>query len=45
MEIVISIFADAELLLSLMEGKSSFLDDSVRYIYKKQLEEADCIDP
>ncbi len=39
----ISIFADAELLLSLIEGKSLFLDDSVRYIYKKQLEEADLL--
>jgi len=42
-EVVISIFVDAELLLSLMEGKSFFLEDAVRYIYKKQLEEADLL--
>lgn len=42
-ESVISIFADAELLLSMIEGKSLFLEDSVRYIYKKQLEEADLL--
>ena len=40
-EVVISIFADAELLASLFEGRSMFLEESVRYIYKKQLEEAD----
>jgi G3E family GTPase len=41
-ETVISIFADAELLMSVIEGRSSFTD-SVRYIYKKQLEEADIL--
>jgi G3E family GTPase len=39
----ISVFTDADLLLSLLEGRSSFLEDSVRYIYKKQLEEADIL--
>jgi G3E family GTPase len=43
MEVVISIFADAALLLSLLEGRASFIDDRVRYIYKKQLEEADIL--
>jgi G3E family GTPase len=43
MNVVISVFADASLLTSLIEGRSSFLDESVRYIYKKQLEEADVI--
>lgn len=42
-ETVISVFADADLLISLIEGRSSFLEDSVRYIYKKQLEEADLL--
>lgn len=42
-EVVISVFADAELLSSIIEGRASFLDESVRYIYKKQLEEADVI--
>lgn len=42
-ETVISVFADAELLISLIEGRSSFLEESVRYIYKKQLEEADLL--
>lgn len=41
-ETVISIFADAELLMSVIEGRSSFTD-SVCYIYKKQLEEADIL--
>ena len=42
-EIVISIFADAELLASILEGRSSFIEESVRYIYKKQLAEADLL--
>jgi G3E family GTPase len=42
-EIVISVFADVELLASLLEGRSSFIAESVRYIYKKQLEEADLL--
>jgi len=41
MKVVISVFADAELLISLVEERASFLEESVRYIYKKQLEEAD----
>jgi Ni2+-binding GTPase involved in maturation of urease and hydrogenase len=43
LEIVISIFADAELLNAIIEGKSTFQEESVRYIYKKQLEEADIL--
>ena len=42
-EIVISIFADASLVSSIIEGRSSFSEESVRYIYKKQLEEADIL--
>ena len=42
-ETSISIFADAGLMLSLIEERSSFLEESVRYIYKKQLEEADVL--
>jgi G3E family GTPase len=42
-EVVISIFADADLLCSVFEGRSSFVEESVRYIYKKQLEEADVL--
>lgn len=41
--VILSVFADASLLWSLMNGDSCFLDESVRYIYKKQLEEADII--
>jgi G3E family GTPase len=41
--IVASVFADAALLISVVEGRSSFLNDSVQYIYKKQLEEADLL--
>jgi Ni2+-binding GTPase involved in maturation of urease and hydrogenase len=43
LEVVISIFADAVLLMALMEGKASFINDNVRYIYKKQIEEADIL--
>jgi G3E family GTPase len=42
-EIVISIFADASMVSSIIEGRSSFSEESVRYIYKKQLEEADIL--
>jgi G3E family GTPase len=39
----ISIFVDAHLLHSIITGTSSFIDDSVRYIFKKQMEEADLL--
>ncbi|MFI5186018.1 MAG: GTP-binding protein [Chitinophagales bacterium] len=39
-ETVLSVFADGQLLLSSLEGCSSFISENVRYIYKKQLEEA-----
>ncbi len=42
-DVVISVFTDAFLLMTLMEGKASFLNDNVRYIFKKQMEEADII--
>ncbi len=42
-KVVISIFADADLLCSILEGRSSFNEESVRYICKKQLEEADIL--
>lgn len=41
--VVISIFADAALLSALINSNASFLNDHVRYIYKKQLEEADIL--
>lgn len=41
--VVISVFADAELILSFLENRSSFLNDSVRYIYHNQLREADLL--
>lgn len=41
--VVISVFADAQLLDTLMSGKASFIDENVRYIYKKQLVEADIL--
>jgi Ni2+-binding GTPase involved in maturation of urease and hydrogenase len=43
LEVVISVFADAFLLMALMEGKAGFINDNVRYIYKKQMEEADIL--
>lgn len=42
-DVVISVFADAVLLHQLISGNASFLSDDIRYIYKKQLEEADII--
>jgi G3E family GTPase len=41
--IVISVFADAYLLHSIMKGTSCFIEEAVQYIYRKQLEEADII--
>jgi Ni2+-binding GTPase involved in maturation of urease and hydrogenase len=41
--VVISVFADAQLLYSLITGNASFMDEHVRYLYKKQLEEADIL--
>lgn len=41
--VVISVFADASLLLAFFEGRASFINENVRYIYKKQLEEADVL--
>ena len=43
LDVSISVFADACLLRSLVNGASCFLDETVQYIYKKQLEEADII--
>lgn len=42
-DVVICVFADAAFLASLLEGSATFVEESVRYIYKKQLEEADLI--
>jgi len=39
----ISVFVDAYLLHSIIAGRSSFIDDAVRYILKKQMEEADIL--
>ena len=41
--VVISVFTDATLLLSLFEGKVNFISENVLYIYKKQLQEADLL--
>lgn len=43
LDVVISVFADATLVSSLLEGTSLFIQESVRYIFKKQLEEADLL--
>jgi len=39
----ISVFVDASLLHSIVKGTSAFIDDTVRYIFKKQMEEADIL--
>ena len=41
LEVIISVFADASMVASVLEGTSLFVQESVRYIFKKQLEEAD----
>ena len=41
--VVICVFADASLLHSIIHGTSFFIEESVQYIYKKQLEEADIL--
>jgi len=41
--VIVSVFADTCMIVSVIEGQSSFLEESVRYVYKKQLEEADLI--
>jgi G3E family GTPase len=41
--VTISVFVDAYLLYSIISETSSFLDDEVRYIFKKQIEEADIL--
>jgi len=43
LDVVISVFADASLISSLLDGTSLFIKESVRYIFKKQLEEADVL--
>ena len=43
LDIVMSVFADASLLWLILEGAAHFISEEVRYIYKKQLEEADII--
>ncbi len=43
LDIVIPVFADAQLLSQIIKGEANFLNEAVRYIYKKQLEDADII--
>lgn len=40
---VVSVFADAYLLLSIIRGRSLFVSEPVQYIYQKQLEEAEIL--
>ena len=41
--VIISVFADATLLLSLFESRLNFINENVQYVYKKQLEEGDLL--
>jgi Ni2+-binding GTPase involved in maturation of urease and hydrogenase len=43
LKVVVSVFADAAFVHALMEGKSLFDNETIGYIYKKQLEEADIL--
>jgi G3E family GTPase len=41
--VVISVFADATLIMCLIKSRVNFISENVQYIYKKQLEEADVL--
>jgi G3E family GTPase len=41
--VLLCVFIDAELLTSIVESRASFITDSIQYIFKKQLEEADVL--
>lgn len=43
LEIVLSVFADIQILLSLLQGNKKIFHENVNYIYEKQIEEADVI--
>ncbi len=43
LKVVVSVFADAAFVNALMEGVALFDDESIRYIYKKQMEEANLL--
>lgn len=43
LKVVVSVFVDAAFVNALMEGVALFDDESIRYIYKKQLEEANLL--
>ena len=42
-EVVIAVFTDASLLLALLQERASFINEDIRYIYQKQLDDADII--
>jgi len=42
-DIVFAVFVDASLLSSMVEGNASFLNEDVRYLFRKQIEEADIL--
>ena len=42
-KVVISVLADAALLIATIKGNASFVNENVQYIFKKQLEEADIL--
>lgn len=42
-QVVVSIFADARLLLNMLQRNELVFDNTVQYIYEKQLEEADIL--
>lgn len=41
--VVITVFVDAALLISVIEERAAFIDEAVRYIFRKQIEEADLL--
>jgi G3E family GTPase len=43
LQVVISVFVDITLLSAILEQRASFVTESVRYIFKKQMEEADIL--
>ena len=43
LNIILSVFADASMLWPLINGETFFLNEDVRYIYRKQMDEADIL--
>jgi G3E family GTPase len=43
LQLILTVFIDASLFLAILEGRASFITESVKYIFRKQIEEADIL--